>query len=144
MSDTDVSVLGWGSKGGGTPIPFETPHVHDGSTTTSGFTSIFHRLPDGIEVVITYDSFVLDRRVVRTGRNACAMTVTATLRPGHTVFEVHGISNHEQMTEVTRVYTGLSCAFPKLLGLTVSLRARRDCAAAALPRSVRTIAHGQK
>ena len=115
VADDGVSVSGWGGKASQKPIPYDSAH-HGTTPQGSAYTSIFHRLPDGLDVRIEYDSFVLERRIVQTGVRTCADQVTVTLKPGHTFFEVRRLSTHEPMLESSRVYRISRCEFPPLLG----------------------------
>ena len=113
VSDSGVSVLGFGRKGGGKPIPFDQPRTATnewGSTSTS----TLRRIPDGIEVTIEYGTFVLTRTVRKTGEASCSDTVTAVLKPGHALYEVHRLRNHELMLETRRDYVLVRCEIPAL------------------------------
>lgn len=115
VSDRGVSLVGWGHKATKEPIPYDKPHAGV-STQGSAYTSSFSRLEDGLVVKIEYSSFTLERVIRQTGPRTCTDAVTLTLQPGHDLFEVHRISNHEPMLENSRKYVSAKCEVPPLLG----------------------------
>ena len=113
VADSGVSVSGWATKHASKLIPYDQPHAGT-SIAGSPFTSTFHRVADGVDVRVEYESFVMERHIVQTGPQSCSEQVSLWLKPGHTLFEVHRTSNHELMFETTRTYTVTRCEFPPL------------------------------
>lgn len=113
VADDGVSVSGWTMKRGGKPIPYDVPHAGTDSAG-SHYTSIFHRLPDGLDVRIEYGTFFVERRILQTGPQSCTEQISVWLKPGQAFYEVHRTSNHELMFDSDRRYPVTQCAFPPL------------------------------
>lgn len=113
VSDQGVYVSGWTRKHAEAPIPYDQPHAGN-DLAGSHYTSVFHRLPNGLDVHIEYDTFVLERHIVQTGMQTCTEQVSLWLKPGHALYEVHRTTNHELMFDSSRSYTATRCEFPPL------------------------------
>ena len=110
-----VTATGWGAKGPQPAIPYDQSH-HGTTRQGSPFVSTFHRLPNGLDVRVEYESFVLTRHIEQTDPQTCTEDVSITLKPGHQLFEVRRIRNSERMFESSRVYAVHRCELPKLTG----------------------------
>ena len=113
VADEGVTVTGWTRKPTGKPVPYDQPH-HGHDSAGSDYTSFFHRLPDGLDVRVEYESFVMERHIVQTGPQTCTEQISLSLKPGHDFYEVRRTSNHEPMFESIRTYTVSKCEFPPL------------------------------
>ena len=113
VGDSTVTVSGW--KTPGRPVPFDVTREVTGPTGLR-YSAVFHRLQNGIDLVMEFDSFILERRIVQDGPQSCRVSTIATLKPGHDLFEKRRISNHEPIYLSTVTYTALSCTLPKLIG----------------------------
>lgn len=113
VTDKDVSVSGFEQKSGG-PIPFNevmaltSPHGQ-------AHTTVFRRVPNGVEEVIEYDSFILTRRMLQTGPQSCTDYVSDTLKPGFHLYETRRHSNGEAMFDAKRSHPSTRCSFPNLI-----------------------------
>ena len=110
-----VTVTGWGIKGARLAIPYDQPH-HGHTPQGSPYVSLYHRLPNGLDLSVEYDSFVLTRHIVKTDPQTCTDDVSVDLKPGHQVFTDSRIRNGDQMPETSKVYLVHRCAVPKLTG----------------------------
>lgn len=98
VADDGVTVTGWTKRPTGKPVPYDQPH-HGTDSAGAPYTSFFHRLADGLDVRLEYESFVMERHIVQTGPQTSTQQITLSLTPGHTLYEVRRNSNHEVMFE---------------------------------------------
>lgn len=115
VTDKGVSVVETGARADGRVLPFDQPVAETNQLGTQ-YVSRFHRLPNGLDVTLDYDSFVLRRHIVETAAHACSVETTSTLKPGHDFFEFHRASDRVPIFIARRTFLSMRCEMPDVGG----------------------------
>lgn len=113
VTDKDVSVSGFEQKPDG-PFSFDEVRALT-SPHGQAHTTVFRRIPNGVDELIEYDSNITERRILQTGPQTCTDYVSDTLKPGYQLYETRRHSNGEPMFDVKRLRASTRCSIRDLI-----------------------------